>query len=240
MYCDAGGATQEQVTRNEGNVARGQWDPVDTLGRPLTPIATPESKRPNLASVYAIGKYVQEQLTMTVARAYGMDAVALRLWNVFGPGQALSNPYTGVLAIFASRIANGRSPLVFEDGNQLRDFVHVDDVARAFVLALENDVASGDVFNVSSGRPRTVASVAISLADAMGSKIGPEFVGKGRVGDIRHCIADTRKSQERLGFVPVEDFSSRLVDLAEWAVTQQITDHVSKAKQELESRGLVM
>ncbi|MEJ5976718.1 NAD-dependent epimerase/dehydratase family protein [Novosphingobium sp. PS1R-30] len=239
LYIDVDGAVQEDVVRDGAALALGQWDPVDSHGRPLKPLPTPETKRPNLASVYAIGKYVQEKLTMTVAPAYGMTASSLRLWNVFGPGQALSNPYTGVLAIFASRIASGQPPLVFEDGEQLRDFVHVDDVARAFVLALEGKTECDGVFNVSSGQPRTVNSVAKALATAMGSSIEPELVGKGRVGDIRHCIADVTKSSDVLGFNPKEDFSARLVDLAEWVVTQNINDRVSEAKNELELRGLV-
>lgn len=238
-YLDADGERHEDVSRREADLAQGIWDPVDALGRRLMPLPTPETKRPNLASVYAIGKYVQEKLTMTVAPAYGIDAVALRLWNVFGPGQALSNPYTGVLAIFAARIAGGNPPLVFEDGEQLRDFVHVDDVARAFAQALASDRASGSVFNISSGQPRTVNSVATSLANAMGSNVAPELVHKGRVGDIRHCIADITNARDELGFRPREAFADRLVDLAEWVVRQNITDRVSEAKRELEERGLV-
>ena len=114
----------------------------------MRPGPTPETKRPALASVYARTKYMQERLTLTLAPAYGMEGVALRLWNAYGPGQALSNPYTGVLAIFASRIANGNRPLVFEDGEQRRDFVHVEDVAQAFLLALDRPEAPGGLFNV--------------------------------------------------------------------------------------------
>src|SRR4051794_8195656 len=121
-------------------------------GARLIPVATPEWKRPTLASVYALTKYVQERLTLTLAPAYGMEGVALRLWNAYGPGQALSNPYTGVLAIFASRLHNGQPPMIFEDGEQRRDFVHVEDVAQAFVLALEHERAPGGVFNVAAAR----------------------------------------------------------------------------------------
>jgi dTDP-L-rhamnose 4-epimerase len=239
LYVDDDGVHHESVTRREADLTLDLWDPADAQGRSLTPLPTPETKRPNLASVYAIGKYVQEMLTMTVAPAYGIDAVALRLWNVFGPGQALSNPYTGVLAIFASRIASGKPPLIFEDGEQLRDFVHVDDVARAFTQALCSESAAGEVFNVSSGQPRTVNAVAGSLANAMGSRIAPELVRKGRVGDIRHCVADVTQSQNVLGFYPRESFEERLIDLAEWVTTQTITDRVGEAKRELEERGLV-
>ena len=140
LYRSAAGERMDDVSRPPGRLATG-WDPVGPDGAQLTPIATPEWKRPNLASVYALTKYVQERLTLTVAPAYGMEGVALRLFNVYGPGQALSNPYTGVLAIFASRLLNKQRPMVFEDGEQRRDFVHVDDVARAFILALEHPQA---------------------------------------------------------------------------------------------------
>src|SRR5439155_23956563 len=130
----------------------------------LSPVPTPETKPPALRSVYAINKYVQERLTLTLCGQYGMHGVALRLWNIYGPGQALSNPYTGVLAIFASRIANGQAPMVFEDGQQRRDFVHVRDVARAFLLALDRPEADGQVFNVGSGEDRTIEQVALRQA----------------------------------------------------------------------------
>jgi dTDP-L-rhamnose 4-epimerase len=137
LYLNADGAIDETVTRDPDRIARGLWDPVDAQGRSLTPVRTPETKRGALASVYAINKFVQERLTLTLTQTYGMEGSALRLWNAYGPGQALSNPYTGVLAIFASRIANGQPPMIFEDGEQTRDFVHVADVARPFLLALD-------------------------------------------------------------------------------------------------------
>ncbi|HYF09362.1 MAG TPA: NAD-dependent epimerase/dehydratase family protein, partial [Acetobacteraceae bacterium] len=209
-------------------------------GRPLVPVPTPETKRPNLASVYAITKHVQERLTLTLAEAYGMQGVALRLWNVYGPGQALSNPYTGVLAIFASRIRNGQRPMVFEDGQQRRDFVHVEDVARAFMLALDHPRAGGEVYNVASGTDRTVEQVAHALARAMGrTELTPEITGKARSGDIRHNIADIGRIQRELGFAVDRDFDADLVELAEWVARQQAEDRVAQARQELEARGLV-
>jgi len=216
------------------------WDPLDDEGRPLIPLPTPENKRPNLASVYALGKYAQERMTITLTAAYGMEGVALRLFNVYGPGQALSNPYTGVLAIFASRLANGQPPMIFEDGAQRRDFVHVRDVARAFVGALEHPRASGQVYNFGSGHERTVSEVAELLATAMRRpNIAPEILGKGRTGDVRHCFGDITKIRNELGLAPREDFADGLEELADWVACQSASDHVPQARRELEIRGLV-
>jgi len=237
LYRSTDGAIVEGVERTEGR--QGAWDPMDERGHQLDPLPTPEWKRPALASVYALGKYVQERLTLTVCAAYGMEGVALRLFNVYGPGQALSNPYTGVLAIFASRLLNGRPPLVFEDGRQRRDFVHVSDVARAFALALEHPRAVGNVYNVGSGEHRTVAEVAALLGRAMGSDIAPEITLKARSGDIRHCFADISKAEAELGFRPRQDFGEGLAELAEWVARQEAVDRADQARRELEARGLV-
>ncbi|MFZ5784666.1 MAG: NAD-dependent epimerase/dehydratase family protein [Pseudomonadota bacterium] len=237
LYCRTDGAIVEGIERTDGHP--GAWDPLDEHGQPLDPLPTPEWKRPALASVYALGKYVQERLTLTVCAAYGMQGVALRLFNVYGPGQALSNPYTGVLAIFASRLLNGRPPLVFEDGRQRRDFVHVSDVARAFALALEHPRAAGKVYNVGSGEHRTVAEVATLLGRAMGSDIAPEITLKARSGDIRHCFADISRAEAELGFRPRQDFVEGLAELAEWVARQEAVDRADQARRELEARGLV-
>jgi dTDP-L-rhamnose 4-epimerase len=240
LYRKASGDVTETARRTTDRRPGDSWDPVDETGRALIPVATPEWKRPDIASVYALTKYVQERLTLTVAPAYGMEAVALRLFNVYGPGQALSNPYTGVLAIFASRLLNGQPPLVFEDGAQRRDFVHVEDVARAFLLALEQPRAAGCVFNIGSGQDRTVVEVANDLARAMGrSSIAPELIGKGRLGDIRHCFGDISLAREILGYSPQRDFARSLGELAEWVEHQTALDRVAEARRELETRGLV-
>ena len=239
LYRDADGGLQEEVVRT-GRNPDGGWDPTDAQGRPMTPAPTPESKRPTLASVYALGKYVQERLTLTLSPAYGMECSALRLWNVYGPGQALSNPYTGVLAIFSSRIANGQSPMIFEDGRQRRDFVHVQDVANAFVLALEEPRANGQVFNIGSGDDFTINEVAASVAKAMGrDDLTPEITGQARVGDIRHCIPDIAKAKVQLGYQPRQDFMAGLAELADWVARQEAVDRVQEARHELEARGLV-
>ncbi|MBV8399531.1 MAG: NAD-dependent epimerase/dehydratase family protein, partial [Acetobacteraceae bacterium] len=165
---------------------------------------------------------------------------ALRLFNVYGPGQALSNPYTGVLAIFASRLLNGERPLVFEDGEQRRDFVHVEDVARAFLLALEQPAAPGAVFNIGSGQDVSIREVGSQLAAAMGREhLEPDILGKARIGDIRHCFADISLARTRLGFAPRRGFEDSLGELAGWVERQQAVDRVSQARRELEARGLV-
>ena len=240
LYRDADGGLHEDVLRPPRTEADRSWDPLDEKGRALLPVPTPESKRPALASVYAITKYMQERMTLTLAPAYGMEGVALRLWNAYGPGQALSNPYTGVLAIFASRLHNGQRPMIFEDGQQRRDFVHVEDVARAFVLALERPEAAGQVYNVASGEDRTVENVGLALAQAMGRpELVPEITGKTRSGDIRHNIPDIGKVTRELGFTVQRDFVADLAELAEWVAAQQAQDRVQEARKELEMRGLV-
>jgi dTDP-L-rhamnose 4-epimerase len=240
LYLDADGELVQDAERSPGGRAGGSWEPLDRRGRPLIPIATPEWKRPSLASIYALGKFVQERTTLILTQAYGMEGVCLRLFNVYGPGQALSNPYTGVLAIFASRLLNGQPPLVFEDGEQRRDFVHVDDVARAFADAVELPQAAGEVFNIGSGHDRSVTEVARELASAMGcGDIHPQIVGQSRVGDIRHCFCDCGKAAEVLGFRATVDFANGLAALAAWVAEQTAHDRVEQAHAELEARGLV-
>jgi dTDP-L-rhamnose 4-epimerase len=209
-------------------------------GEELIPIPTDEEKPVDLASIYALTKYAQEKQVLIFGEAYGVDAVALRLFNVFGAGQALSNPYTGVLANFASRLANGQPPMIFEDGRQRRDFVHVRDVARAFRLALEKPAASGHVINVGSGQAYTIAEVAAFLAEAMGvSEITPDIMNKARSGDIRNCFADISKARELLGFEPQHRLENSLGPFAEWVRSTGAIDRGAEMKRQLEERGLV-
>ncbi len=240
LYRDAEGALVEDAARAALRDGQANWEPVDSRGRPLSPVATPEWKRPSLSSIYALNKYVQERITHIMGAPYGIESACLRLFNVYGPGQALSNPYTGVLAIFASRLLNDRPPMIFEDGEQRRDFVHVRDVARAFAEALFHPDAAGGTFNIGSGRDRSIASVARDLARAMGHDgITAEIVGKARTGDIRHCFCDTSLAKETLGFEARESFDEGLADLAEWVSEQSAEDRVGDARNELERRGLV-
>lgn len=240
LYRDAEGRLIEDAERKVLRDVQASWEPTDTQGRPLVPEATPEWKRPNLSSIYALGKYVQERTTHIMTAPYGIEGVCLRLFNVYGAGQALSNPYTGVLAIFASRLLNGQVPMIFEDGEQRRDFVHVRDVARAFATALEHSQAPGETFNVGSGRDISVRQIAEELARAMGRNgIEPEIVRKARIGDIRHCFCDTAKTREVLGHAAREDFAAGLAELADWVASQTAEDRVDEARHQLEIRGLV-
>ena len=240
LYRDADGNLVEDAVRQTRASSDESWDPLDAKGRQLKPVATPEWKRPSLASIYALGKYVQERQTLIMTKAYGMEGVCLRLFNVYGPGQALSNPYTGVLAIFSSRLLNGQRPMIFEDGEQRRDFVYVGDVARGFAEALTAPEADGEVFNIGSGHDRSVSDVARELARAMGrDSVDPEIAGKSRTGDIRHCFCDGSKAAEKLGFRAEKDFQEGLAELAEWVASQTADDRVEQARAELEARGLV-
>jgi dTDP-L-rhamnose 4-epimerase len=225
--------------RSTDRLKQGDWEVKDPQGRSLEPIATPETKQPSLSSIYALNKFAQERMCLITGKAYGIPTIALRFFNVFGPNQALSNPYTGVLAIFAARLLNDRPPLVFEDGLQRRDFVHVRDVARACVLALETGHVN-DVFNVGSGQSRSILSVARDLARVMERPgLAPRVTGKYRAGDIRHCFADIEKSRNLLGFEPRVSFDEGLDELSGYLADQIADDQAEKATEELLRRGLV-
>jgi dTDP-L-rhamnose 4-epimerase len=191
--------------------------------------------------VYALTKYDQERLCLMFGGAYGIPTVALRFFNVYGAYQALSNPYTGVLAIFASRLLNGRPPLIFEDGDQRRDFVSVRDIAKACSLALTSTKAAGAAINIGSGQSVSVNEIYERLAHVLGrSDIPAEVNGKCRVGDIRHCFADVELARQLLDFEASVDLDAGLAELAEWLVDQTAVDRVDAATRELESRGLTV
>ncbi|HEX3556185.1 MAG TPA: SDR family NAD(P)-dependent oxidoreductase [Thermoanaerobaculia bacterium] len=241
LYRDADGRPVTAGERDRESLRAHEWELRDGQGRPLTPVPTPESKPPVLSSVYALSKYDQERLCLMVGRAYGIPTVALRFFNVYGTRQALSNPYTGVLAIFASRLLNGNPPLIFEDGRQMRDFVHVSDIARACRLALERPEASDQVFNIGSGRQYTVREIARALGEVLGrEEIEPEITGKYRVGDIRHCVADVTLARRVLGYEPQMPLEQGLLELASWLAGQVACDRAVEAGAELAARGLTV
>ena len=240
LYLAPDGTRINKVRRRPADIKAGQWDPLADSGVPFLPVPTDEEKPVDLASIYALTKYAQERAVLIFGEAYGVEAVALRLFNVFGPGQALSNPYTGVLANFASRLINGQAPMIFEDGKQKRDFVHVRDVARAFRLAMEKPEAPGHVINVGSGQAYAIREVATLLAEAMGMpEIGPDIMDKARSGDIRNCFADISKARDLLGFQPEFRLENALGELADWVRTARAVDRGAEMKRELEARGLV-
>jgi dTDP-L-rhamnose 4-epimerase len=239
LYRSPDGRELTAEPRSIEQLKRAEWNLQDEDGQLLEPVATPETKPPSLSSIYALNKYAQERMCLIVGQAYGIPTVALRFFNVFGPHQALSNPYTGVLAIFAARLLNGRAPMVFEDGFQRRDFVHVRDVAEACRLALETS-HTGEVFNVGSGQSRSIASIARDLAKVMGRPdLSPVITGKYRAGDIRHCFANIGKSRELLGFKPEVSFEHGLEELATYLAGQIADDKAEAATAELLRRGLV-
>ncbi len=232
-------ATGEE--RQLSRLRAGDWEVRDSTGEVLTPVPTPETKPPSLASVYALSKFDQERLCLLIGRAYGIPTTALRFFNVFGTRQALSNPYTGVLAIFASRLLNGNRPAVFEDGLQRRDFVSVYDVAQACCRVLERPASRGEVFNVGSGRSYTIQEIAHRIAAVIGKDgLEPEITGKYRVGDIRHCFADITRARATLGFEPRVELEDGLTELAGWLEGQVPADRVEEASAELAARGLTV
>ena len=240
LYHDARGLPASGTERGLEQLRRADWEVRGADGAALQPVPTPESKTPSLSSVYALSKYDQERLCLMIGRAYGIPTVALRFFNVYGTRQSLSNPYTGVLAIFASRLLNDKPPLIFEDGLQRRDFVSVADVVQACCLALETPAADGGVFNVGSGGAYTVRDVASMLAAILGKRIEPDICGKYRVGDIRHCFADITLARTVLGYSPSVTLEQGLVDLAAWLHDQTAEDRVADARGQLEARGLTV
>ncbi len=238
--CDACDKTIYPALRSEEQLAAHKWDFVcDRCGGPIDVIGTPEEKPLFPTSVYAVNKQDQEQYCMIIGRAYGIPTVALRYFNVYGPRQALSNPYTGVGAIFASRLMNDKPPTIFEDGEQSRDFVHVSDIVQANLLAMEKDGADHTAVNVGTARPVSINEMARLLAAQLGKSIEPELVGKYREGDVRHAISDISKARKFLGYEPKVSLEEGFSELLEWLGSQQPEDHVQTATAELAARGLV-
>ena len=224
--------------RPESQLAARQWELLADDGTMLEPEPTAETKPLRPTSIYAIGKRDHEEMTLAVGAAYGIPSVALRFFNVYGERQALSNPYTGVAAIFASRLLNDRAPVVFEDGRQTRDFIDVRDIVRCCVLALTRDGADGHTLNVGTGRATSILEVADVIAKGLGKEFEPEVVNQYRAGDIRHCYADTRRAEDLLGFRAEIPFEVGMQDLLAWLETQEAADRVDAAREALVARGL--
>lgn len=230
----------DTAARDIEDLREGRWEPRGSAGENLFPVPTPESKPPSIASVYALTKYDQEKMCLVAGRAYNIPTVAMRFFNVYGPRQASSNPYTGVLAIFSARLLNGKAPLIYEDGLQQRDFVNVHDVAHACSLALECPEAAYSSFNVGSGQSCSILEIAERMGRVFGKEITPGINGKYRVGDIRHCFADISLAKKALGYEPRVALEEGLVELAGWLEGRVAFDRVAEAGRELSGRGLTI
>lgn len=225
--------------RTESQLKTRKWELNCICGRPLSPIPTNEEKPLQSNSIYGITKANQEQSVLTLCQAYGIPAVSLRYFNVYGPRQSLSNPYTGAAAIFMSRIKNSNPPIVFEDGLQSRDFVSVHDIVQANILAMNSAAADYQVLNVASGTQTTIKNVADVLIRLYGREIKPDITNKYRKGDVRHCFADISKIKSLLGFEPKVSFEQGMQELMQWSESQASEDKVDQATQELRDKGLM-
>lgn len=239
-YVDEAGRRVAPTLRSRQQLADKDWELNDGHGA-LDPVPTSEEKLLQPASIYAVNKRDHEEMFLAVGRALDIPTVALRLFNAYGSRQALSNPYTGVAAIFISRLLNDQPPLIFEDGKQQRDFVHVRDVAEAFATVLESDKRLWDVFNVGSGSPVTINEIAQMLIRLLQKNIAPEILEQYRVGDIRHCFADIGKIERDFGFKPKHDFESGMVELIDWVRSaRKPVDRSDSSMAELARGGLVV
>jgi dTDP-L-rhamnose 4-epimerase len=227
--------------RSEESIRDAGWEPVcPQTHEPLVPIPTPETAALLSRNVYALSKRYQEELALSLGDVYGFPVVCLRLFNVYGPGQSLSNPYTGVIAIFLSRLLAGQPPVVYEDGRQSRDFVSVHDVADTVVRALTASAADGEVVNLGSGISRHIGDIAVTLATLTGREdVVPEITGRFRRGDVRHCVADITRARERFGFAPKVAWEEGLAEVVAWARSAQAEDLSDRAERELREHDLL-
>jgi len=239
--CDSCGPVYPKL-RSVEQLKKRDWEMRCPLcGKHVEGVPTDEEKPLYPTSVYAISKRDQEEMCLTIGRAYDIPTVALRYFNVYGPRQALSNPYTGVAAIFSARIKNRHNPIVFEDGLQGRDFIHVKDIVEANVLAMEKEEANFEVFNVGTGRKLSVLDIANILIKKLGKdELHPEIVSKYREGDIRHCYADISKIKKKLGYEPKVEFEDGILDLVGWAKEEEALDRFEESHRELETKGLTL
>jgi len=238
-YCSKCNLSFQPQLRSKSQLEKGLWEVLcPKCGKVSVPKPTPESARQVCHSIYALSKKVQEEMCLIIGKTYNISTVALRFFNVYGPRQSLSNPYTGVAAIFMSRIKNNNPAVVFEDGEQTRDFVYVTDLVQACILAL-NEKANYQVYNVGCGKPIKIVDVAKIIAKVYNKDIKPEIRFKYRKGDIRHCYADIKKIKKELGFEPKVSFEYGIKKLCLWAKTSEAKDFYEQAEKELREKGLV-
>lgn len=231
--------TMAPPPRSTQQLKQKRWEVVcPVCGMPLIPVATTEGKPLQCTSIYALSKKDQEEMTLLFGRTYGLPVVAMRYFNIYGTRQALSNPYTGVAAIFGSRLLNGNAPMIFEDADQMRDFVSVHDVVQANLLVMERKAADGMALNIGSGRPITIREVANILSKELQKEVTPEITGRYRAGDIRHCYADISLAKDVLGYEPRYSFRDGVAELVEWLRWQTAVDRVGEASHQLTAYGL--
>jgi dTDP-L-rhamnose 4-epimerase len=236
--CDEHG-TMAPPPRPTAQLREKDWEVhCPQCGSKLKAVPTNEQKPLQCTSIYALSKKDQEEMTLLFGRTYDIPVVALRYFNIFGTRQALSNPYTGVAAIFGSRLLNNNAPMIFEDGEQLRDFVSVHDIVQANLLAMRRTEADGLALNIGSGQPITIRDVAQFMGEELNSNAEQEITGKYRAGDIRHCYADIALARGVLGYAPRFGFRDGVAELVEWLRSQTAVDRVQEASQQLTSFGL--
>ena len=230
------------ILRNENQLINKEWElKCPDCGLEIKPVLTDEKNPFNSSSIYALSKQSQEQMSLLIGKTYGLNTTVLRFFLVYGTRQAPSNPYTGVCSIFSTRLLNEKPAIVFEDGLQSRDFVHVSDICQALVLAMENDSANGEIFNVGTGTPTTIKEVAEIITEKINPSLNPLFTHQYRIGDIRHCVADISKIKNKLGYKPNINFKEGIDDLIKWIRNKefQIKDKSQNALDELKEKGLL-
>ena len=229
------------AARTADRLRAGQWDPLCPIcGDTIVSVPTPENGVLTPASIYAVTKLAQEELLRVTSKALGLPAVILRLQKVYGEGQSLRNPYTGLMTIFAGQLRAGKSLTLFEDGQESRDFVHVGDAARALSLALLEEAADGCTFNVGSGSAASLETIAKTLCAYFGAKSEYRITGQFRLGDVRHCSADVTAIADRLGFTPMISLEQGLDRLLAWVKSQPVeSGQWEMANEQLVNRGLM-
>lgn len=241
LYKTENGELIPHAQRSREQLRLRNWELTTTSGQPLVPIPTPESKSPTFESIYGLSKFDQEQMCLLMGQAYQIPTVVLRFFNVYGEGQSLRNPYSGVMAIFAARLLHDQPPLIYEDGNQTRDFVHISDAIQACRLALEVPEADGKVFNIASGNSYPVRQIAERMAVSLGkSEIVPRITSQYRSGDIRHCFADVSMARNILGYQPKVNLDLGLKNLSQWLRRKRTIDKTIQAYEELAAKGLAL
>jgi dTDP-L-rhamnose 4-epimerase len=227
LYTSSDGSSIHDAERSPRQLHAGEWDVRGDNGEALTAVPTPETKTLSLDTIYALSKFNQERMCLMMGRCYGLPTVVLRIFNAYGPRQIVLNPYLGVISVFASRMINRNAPVIYEDGQQLRDFVSVHDVAHAFLLALEKEAAPDHIFNIGSGEPTSISTVAMRLASALGKHdVKLRFAGSHRPHDVRHCFADISLAARLLGYYPRVSLDRGLSEIASWLESQVPYDRV--------------